>query len=95
LDALRVATPFSSASLHLPDLRSERLVLSAETVEEGLPLFAQLLSSRPDALGEVLTHPVGDEELRVLGPAVRALRLPDLLLPQRLPVRLGGVDLVW
>ena len=42
----------------------------------------------------MLADAVGDEELRVLGPAVGALGEADLLLAERLAVGLGGVLLV-
>jgi hypothetical protein len=42
----------------------------------------------------VLADAVGDEELRVLGPAVVALGEADLLLAERLAVGFGGVLLV-
>ena len=54
----------------------------------------QRLPARADARLEMLAHAVGNEELRVLGPAVVALGQPDLLLAQRLAVRRAGVLLV-
>ena len=63
-------------------------------LEQLLPFAAQLGAALADPLGEVLVDAVGDEELGVLGPAVGALGLPDLLLAERLAVRLGGVLLV-
>ena len=62
--------------------------------ELRLPLGAQLGAAPADPLGEVLLDPVGHEELGVLGPAVGALRLPHLLLAERLAVGGGGVLLV-
>ncbi len=55
------------------------------------PGLARLLTSLPDAVGEVLGHFVRDEELRVLGPAVVPLRRTDLVLSERLAVRRARV----
>ncbi len=52
-------------------------------------------SSDPDAGREVLVDPVGDEELRVLRPAVAALDEAALLGPERLAVGGRRVLLVW
>ena len=109
LEALRVAMPFSSgsklgmlrvpavrqlAALHRLDLRRRAPARRPVGLEQPLPLGAQLGAALADHLGEVLLDPVGDEELRVLGPAVEALGLPDLLLAERLAVGLGRVLLV-
>ena len=48
-------------------------------------------AARADPGREVLAHAVGDQELRILGPAVRPLGEPDLLLTERLAMRRGGV----
>src|SRR5262249_51648309 len=58
------------------------------------PGIAELLAASADAGAEVLVHAAGDEELRVLGPAVGALGEPDLLLAERLAVRPARVLLV-
>ena len=59
-----------------------------------LPLVAQARAALADPGGEVLVDTVGDEELGVLGPAVGALRLPHLLLAERLAVGRRRVLLV-
>ncbi len=59
-------------------------------VEQGQPAVPLGPAPLPDTGGEVLVHPVGDKEVRVRRPVVEPLRRPDLLLPQRLPVRGGG-----
>ena len=53
-----------------------------------------LRAALADAGGEVLADAVGDEELRVLRPAVDALGQADLLVAERLAVGLGRVLLV-
>src|SRR5262245_38011969 len=55
----------------------------------------QLAPAAADALAEVLVHAVGDQELRVLRPAIGSLRQPNLLLAERLAVGGAGVLLVW
>ncbi len=69
-------------------------MLAAVLLVEGQPLPAQVLAAGAHAGCEVLAHPVGDEELRVLGPAVVALGELDLLLAERLAVSGVGVLLV-
>jgi hypothetical protein len=54
----------------------------------------ELPAPRPDALLVVLADPVGDEELRVLRPAVALLRGPHLFLAERLAVGSAGVLLL-
>ena len=82
------------APLHLVDLGGEFGVLGPVGGEEFRPLPPGLRAALADAGGEVLADAVGDEELRVLGPAVEALAQADFLLAERLAVRLGGVLLV-
>ena len=52
------------------------------------------LPPRADARLEVFAYPLGDEELRVLGPAITALRELDFLFAQRLAVRRARILLV-
>src|SRR5262245_25026651 len=42
-------------------------------LEQRLPGLASLPATRPDPFGEVLVHPVRNQELRVLGPTEEAL----------------------
>src|SRR5205807_4594486 len=53
--------------------------------------LTQLATTLPYSLGEMLADAVGDEEARVLRPAVGPLRLAHLLLAQRLAVSGTGV----
>ena len=69
-------------------------VLGAVGLERLRPGGAELGAALADAVGEVLGDAVGDEELGVLGPAVGALGLADLLVAQGLAVGRGGVLLV-
>ncbi len=105
-DALRVGMPFSSAGncgnvavpalrqltpLHPLEIVRKLGVLDAVALEELLPVLSQRAPARADALGEVLHDSVGDQELRVLGPAIAALGEAHLLLAERLAVGLGRV----
>ena len=108
-EALRVAIPFSSAleageigvpalrqlpALHRLELARQIRLLHGVPRQQLFPGRAQLRASPADPLGEVLGDAIGDQELRVLGPAVGPLRLAHLLLAEWLAVGLGGVDLV-
>src|SRR5438132_8730027 len=62
--------------------------------EELRPASSRLRTARAYAGAEMLPDAVGDEELRVLGPAVAPLAETDLVVSQRLAVRRGGVLLV-
>jgi hypothetical protein len=61
---------------------------------ERLPGGARLGAACAERLGEALFDAVGDQEVRVLRPAVGPLGQPHLFLAQRLAVRGGGVGLV-
>src|SRR5512132_1210453 len=69
-------------------------MLARVALQQVLPFLAELRAAPADALIEVLADPVRNEELCVLGPAVGALGLADLLLAERLAVNLRRVDLV-
>jgi hypothetical protein len=58
-------------------------------LEARLPRLAGLPAASADALGEVLDDAVRHEEVRVLGPAVEALRLLDALGPSGSPCAFG------
>src|SRR5206468_7775595 len=58
-------------------------------VEQGDPLRAQPRAAGAETVRETLAHAVGDQELRLLRPAVEALAEADLLVAERLAV--GGV----
>ena len=60
-------------------------VLRLVGVEPGEPGVAQLLAPPADPLLEVLVDAVGNQELRILRPAVKLLGEPDLFLPQGSP----------
>src|SRR5262249_3355754 len=60
----------------------------------GPPRPGPRAAARAPPGGEVLLHAVGDEELRVLGPIVVALRETHLFLAERLAVRLRRALLV-
>src|SRR5437016_11889481 len=62
--------------------------------EELRPASSRLRTARAYAGAEMLPDAVGDEELRVLGPAVAPLAETDLVVSQRLAVRRSGVLLV-
>ena len=59
--------------------------------EEFRPLPPRLCAARADAGGEMLVDAVGDQKLRVLGPAVSALGEADLLFAERFAVGFGRV----
>src|SRR5262249_62184097 len=69
-------------------------MLSRVGVIELEPGVARRLAARADAGGEMPDDLVRDEELRVFGPAVHALRRADLVLAERLAVCARGVLLV-
>src|SRR5215216_3819833 len=80
-----------SPALHLVDLGGD---LGIPVGDPLLPLGAQSFSTLADAPGEMLVDAIRDQELRVLGPAVGALGLANLVLAERLAMRLGRVLLV-
>src|SRR5262245_58168156 len=80
--------------LDAPELVGELRELGPVLLELALPRLAPRAPASPDAGREVLAHPVGHQELRVLRPAIRSLGETDLLRSQRLPVRRAGVLLV-
>ena len=59
--------------------------------ELRLPGAASLGAACADSLREVLHDALGNEELRILGPAEEALRCPDAVGAERLAVRLRRV----
>src|SRR5205823_13597663 len=80
--------------LHQIDLVRELRMLRPVRGEELRPASSRLRTARAYAGAEMLPDAVGDEELRVLGPAVAPLAETDLVVSQRLAVRRGGVLLV-
>src|SRR5712671_4283073 len=62
-------------------------MLRAVLAEERVPLTAQLPSALAHHVAEVLAHSVGYQELRVLRPAVYALRQFDFFFAERFAVR--------
>ena len=77
-------------SLHPIDLRRQIRVLGSVRGEELRPCAMRFGAALPDAGSEVLADTVRDEERRVLGPAVDALREADFLVTERLAVGGGG-----
>jgi hypothetical protein len=67
-------------------------ILGLVFVLEREPAFAQLPAALADSIAEMLAHPVGDQELGILGPAVAGE--PDLLGAERLAVGRTRVLLV-
>src|SRR5262249_57162509 len=59
--------------------------------DELRPSPPRLRTARPHARREMLRHAVGDEELRVLGPAIEALAEADLVVAEGLAVGRRGV----
>src|SRR5215468_6457225 len=80
--------------LHLLDVGRQVRIFRLVPREQRGPAGASRSATRADAGGEVLAHAVGDQELRVLRPAVAALGEADFLLAERFPVGGGGVVLV-
>src|SRR6266404_2722506 len=78
-------------ALHAGVLIRQLGMLRAVLVEQRRPLLAQLLSAFANAIAEVLAHSVGNQELRVFRPSVKALRQPDFFLAEGLAVRFFGV----
>ena len=105
LEASRPAMPLASAGntgrssippgrqlspLHLIDLVRELGVGSPVGREQLRPPAPGGRAARSDAGREVLAHAVGDQELRVLRPAVAALGEADLVGAERLAVGRGA-----
>ena len=59
--------------MHPVELVGQFGIFSEVPLQAGEPGMAQLIPSSTDAVAEVVVDPVGDEELRVLGPVVIAL----------------------
>src|SRR5258708_3956777 len=55
----------------------KRRILGLVIFKPGKPGVAQLLATAADALLEMIVDSVGNEELCILGPAVKALGQPD------------------
>ena len=84
----RVPAVGQLAALHAQQLVGELRVLAAGSASKSsIHASRSARAALADAGREVLAHAVGDEELRVLGPAVGALGEPHLLLAERLAVR--------
>ena len=79
--------------LHLHDLGGKLGELRLVRCEQLRPAFARIGASPPDAVVEMLAHPVGDEELRVLGPAIGALGELYFLLAQGFAMGSAGYRL--
>ena len=82
------------ATLHLVDLGREFGVLGPVGAEKSSSFFRASAPRAAHAGRKVLADAVGNQELRVLGPAVVALGKPNLFFAERLAVGLGGVLLV-
>ena len=82
------------APLHQVDFGREIRVLGAVRCELFGPLLVRLTAAFADAGGEVLVDTIGHQELRVLGPSVKALDEADFFLAKRLAVGRGSVVLV-
>src|SRR5207302_544500 len=80
--------------LHPPQVIGKLRIRLLVFLEFGEPGVAQLPAALADAFLEGLAHAVGNEELRVLRPAVEALGQLDLLLAERLAMRLMRALLV-
>src|SRR5262249_2080205 len=95
-EARQVAVPsrWQLAALHLFDLGSELGELRAVGGKKFMPFAPCFGTAGADPGIEMLSHPVGDKELRLLRPAVGAFREPDLFLAQGLAVSGSGIDLV-
>ena len=74
--------------VHLVQLSRQRWVVLAVAGQHVHPVLAQRAAAGAHALAELLPHAVRHQELRVLRPAVEPLGGLDLLVAQRLPVRL-------
>src|SRR5262249_49276698 len=92
---VRVPAVRQLALLHADEAVRQLRVLLAVFREPGEPGFAQFLAASADAVAEVLVYAVGNEKLRILGPAVEPLGGPDLVRAERLAVGGAGVLLVW
>ena len=82
------------APQHAIAVVGELWILALVPLEPGPPGVMERLPPRADARLEVFAYPLGDEELRVLGPAITALRELDFLFAQRLAVRRARILLV-
>ncbi len=78
-------------ALHTQQRVGELGMLHGVALEQVHPLVAQRTAALAELGGEVLVHLLGDAELRVLGPAVEALRGPYLVLAERFTVGLRSV----
>src|SRR5262249_56987787 len=63
-------------------------------LEAGHPVVTSCAAAGTDACGEALVDAIRHEELRVLGPAIVALRGPNLVVAERLAVHAARVLLV-
>src|SRR5262245_10481956 len=79
---------------HAISLVRELRILASILLKLSPPGSMERQAARPDALLEMLTHLIWDEELRFWRPAVGTLRQPDLFLAQRFAVRRTRVLLV-
>src|SRR5262249_34266354 len=67
----------------------------AIALEQIAPFGVPGSTARADAVGEMLIHAVGHQELRILRPAIEALGILHLLFAERFTMRLRRVLLVW
>src|SRR5215472_7820891 len=79
---------------HAISLVGELGILASILLKLSPPGSMQRQAPRPDALLEMLAHPIRDEELRLWRPAVVTLRQPDLFLAERFAVRSARILLV-
>src|SRR5438552_4027395 len=70
------------APLHAKEVVRQFRIARLVLIEPGHPLFARLMAALADPGCKVLTHSLGNQELRVLRPAIVALREFDLGLSQ-------------
>src|SRR6516162_3121207 len=79
---------------HAISLIRKLRILASILLELSPPGSVQRQAPRPDALLEMLTHFIRNEELRVWRPAIMTLRQPDLFLAQRFAVRRARILLI-
>src|ERR1035441_3588418 len=72
----------------------QRRILNLVCVKLHGPRIPDFLSSRADAVLEMVVYAIGNQEFRILGPAIIALGEPDFLFPERLAVSGSRVLLV-
>src|SRR5208282_1039727 len=80
--------------LHLVKLKCKPRIPGLVVLEPGEPGITQLLAAAANALLEVIVDAIGNQEFRVLRPAVELFGQPDLVLAQGLAMCAMGVLLV-